>query len=215
MNKTYEKLQIVQRDLKAPKTQYNSFGKYNYRSCEDILEGLKKPLAEVQASVVLSDEIVQVGERYYIKATATFCDTESGEQIDAVGWAREAENKKGMDDAQVTGTTSSYARKYALNGLFAIDDAKDADTDEYNRTKTPQKQAKAKNGTIGKDGARKMLSEIRDDCGMKDIADAAFMQVVREYGVTDPGDVKASAVPEFRKRVIGVINATLDASLGN
>ena len=124
----YEKLTYVQSKLKAPKNQYNSFGKYNYRSCEDILEGLKPLLTEVKAIVTLSDNIIQIGDRYYLQSTATFVDSESSEKITTSSLAREDESKKGMDLAQVTGSVSSYARKYALNGLFAIDDTKDSDS---------------------------------------------------------------------------------------
>ena len=124
----HEKLLSVQSKLKAPKNQFNSFGKYKYRSCEDILEGLKPILAENKASVILSDNIVQIGDRYYLQATATFIDVESGERLEVKALAREDETKKGMDLAQVTGSVSSYARKYALNGLFAIDDTKDSDS---------------------------------------------------------------------------------------
>lgn len=124
----HEKLLSVQAELKAPKNQYNSFGKYNYRSCEDILEAVKPICKAHKALVFLSDEIVNLGERYYIKATATFVDVENGEKICSVAYAREEETKKGMDGSQVTGASSSYARKYALNGLFDIDDTKDSDT---------------------------------------------------------------------------------------
>lgn len=123
----YEKLLQIQSKLKVPKGQYNEFGKYKYRSCEDILEALKPLLAEVKATVTLSDEIVQVGERIYIKATASFIDIEDKQTITTTAYAREEETKKGMDGSQITGASSSYARKYALNGLFAIDDNKDSD----------------------------------------------------------------------------------------
>lgn len=124
----YEKLLKVQTMLKAPKSQYNAFGKYNYRNCEDILEAVKPICKEVNAVVYLSDEIELIGERYYVRATARFIDPESGEGVYAVAYAREEETKKGMDGSQVTGASSSYARKYALNGLFDIDDTKDSDT---------------------------------------------------------------------------------------
>ena len=124
----YEKLMTVQTKLRAPKGQYNSFGRYSYRSCEDILEALKPLLAEVGAIVNVSDEIKLIGNRFYVEATASFIDVETGERMIAKASAREAETKKGMDDCQVTGSVSSYARKYALNGLFAIDDNKDADS---------------------------------------------------------------------------------------
>lgn len=132
----YEKLMQVQSELKAPKNQYNSFGKYNYRSCEDILEGVKPLLKKVKATLTISDEIVQVADRIYVKAIATFTDIEDGSTITNSAYAREATDKKGMDESQVTGATSSYARKYCLNGLLCIDDTKDADTDENKNEKT-------------------------------------------------------------------------------
>lgn len=122
-----EKLAAVQKVLKAPKNQYNSFGKYSYRSCEDILEAAKPLCIENGLILTISDDIVAVGERYYIKATAAVTDVQDGEKVECSGIAREAEERKGMDSSQVTGSTSSYARKYALNGLFSIDDTKDAD----------------------------------------------------------------------------------------
>ena len=128
MGNVYLKLVEVQNKLKAPKNQFNKFGNYAYRNCEDILEALKPILSEVKAVVNISDEVVLVGERYYIKATVKFIDAETGEVVEASAMAREEENKKGMDSSQLTGSTSSYARKYALNGLFAIDDTKDSDT---------------------------------------------------------------------------------------
>ncbi|HEK4769237.1 TPA: ERF family protein, partial [Clostridioides difficile] len=121
------KLVNIQSTLKAPKSQFNSFGKYNYRSCEDILEGLKPILKEEKALVILDDNIVQIGNRFYVEATATLIDAETGEKVSTKALAREDETKKGMDLAQVTGSVSSYARKYALNGLFCIDDTKDSD----------------------------------------------------------------------------------------
>ena len=146
----YEKLMTVQTKLRAPKGQYNSFGKYSYRSCEDILEALKPLLAEVGAIINITDEIKVIGDnfetmevedkktgeksvrlvgrRFYIEATAMFIDVETGDSIVARALAREDEAKKGMDLAQVTGSVSSYARKYALNGLFAIDDNRDPDS---------------------------------------------------------------------------------------
>ena len=124
----YEKLLLVQSKLKAPKGQYNNFGRYSYRSCEDILEALKPLLVEAKAIVNVSDEVKLIGDRYYVEATAMFLDVETGDSVVARALAREDETKKGMDLAQVTGSVSSYARKYALNGLFAIDDNKDPDS---------------------------------------------------------------------------------------
>ena len=124
-----EKLLSVQTKLKAPKSQYNAFGKYNYRNCEDILEAVKPLCKEVNALVYLTDDIVLIGERYYVKATAYFVNADEFERpITVTAYAREEETKKGMDGSQVTGASSSYARKYALNGLFDIDDTKDSDT---------------------------------------------------------------------------------------
>lgn len=126
-----EKLVNIQTELKAPKGQYNSFGKYNYRSLEDITEAIKPLLKKYNMTLVISDEIVLIGDRYYVKATATITDEESKESVTVSAFAREQESQSGMQSAQLTGATSSYARKYALNGLFALDDNKDADTDEY------------------------------------------------------------------------------------
>lgn len=123
----YEKLLKIQSELKAPKGQYNAFGKYKYRSCEDILESVKPLLDKHKATVFITDEIEVIGERYYCKANVHFIDCESNEGIIVSAYAREEESKKGMDGSQVTGASSSYARKYALNGLFAIDDTKDSD----------------------------------------------------------------------------------------
>ena len=123
----YEKLIAIQSELKAPKSQYNNFGKYAYRNCEDILEALKPLLKEHKSTIYIADEIVTVLDRFYIKATVTFIDAETGDKIINTAYAREEESKKGMDGSQVTGASSSYARKYALNGMFAIDDTKDSD----------------------------------------------------------------------------------------
>ena len=136
-----ESLVAIQSKLKAPKSQFNSFGKYNYRSAEDILEAVKPLLAEQGVVLNMTDTIVLIGARYYLKSVAKVIKGE--EEIFSEGYAREDENKKGMDGAQVTGTSSSYARKYALNGLFLIDDTKDVDTDEYaKQQQAAPKQAK-------------------------------------------------------------------------
>jgi hypothetical protein len=122
-----EKLLKIQSELKAPKGQYNSFGKYKYRSCENILEAVKPLLKKQNMTLILVDELQQIGERYYIKATATIIDIETSEKLNISAFAREEETKKGMDGSQITGASSSYARKYALNGLFLIDDNADSD----------------------------------------------------------------------------------------
>ena len=144
----------IQNELKAPKSQFNSFGKYNYRNVEDILEAVKPLLLENSCKLTLTDEMVEVGGRVYVKATATFIDMNSTSQqnykTEVSSFAREAEDKKGMDSAQVTGSTSSYARKYALNGLFLIDDTKDSDftnqtTKENKNTNQPPRQEAQRN----------------------------------------------------------------------
>lgn len=145
----YEKLMRVQSTVSVPKNRENSFGHYSYRSAEDICEGVKPVLKEVGATIVLSDTIENVGDRYYVKATATFTDTESGESIQNSAFARESADKKGTDEAQISGAASSYARKYCLNGLLLLDDNKDADTDENRiereaRSKGSEKKSETK-----------------------------------------------------------------------
>lgn len=133
-----EKVVAIQSELKAPKGQYNSFGKYNYRSCEDILEGVKPLLAKHGLVLTIQDSIELIGDRFYVKATSTI--TDGKEQLSTSAYARESLDKKGMDASQVTGATSSYARKYALNGLLAIDDTKDADTMDNSKKPVQQTQ---------------------------------------------------------------------------
>ena len=126
-----EKLSRIQTTLKAPKNLYNKFGKYKYRNAEGICEAVKPYLEQNKCYMVLKDDMLELGRRFYIRATATLYDTESDDCIKATAFAREAESKKGMDESQITGAASSYARKYALNGLFLLDDTKDADSNEY------------------------------------------------------------------------------------
>lgn len=129
----------LQNELKSPKNQFNNFGKYRYRSAEDILESVKPLNQKYGVLLNIKDDIVLIGERYYIKAIATILDCENpSEKIEVTALARESSTKKGQDDSQITGTASSYARKYALNGLYLIDDTKDADTDEYQKQSTNQ-----------------------------------------------------------------------------
>lgn len=145
----------IQSELKAPKGQYNKFGGFNYRSCEDILEAVKPLLKERGLVLLITDDIVQIGERYYVRATVTIYDSE-GSYISNSALAREDANKGKMDGSQMTGSASSYARKYALNGLFCIDDTKDADTDEY----TKAQEAKGKKPTANSQ-APAFTDEIR------------------------------------------------------
>ena len=188
----YGKLSAIQVELKAPKGQYNSFGRYSYRSCEDIMEAVKPLLDKHKVALVVKDDIVLVGDRYYVKATATLYDSEAmdisnykqmladtNEQVATIdnmsisssAYAREGENKKGMDDSQLTGATSSYARKYALNGLFAIDDVKDSDaTNTHGKEKVVVKQGTDGFGTISKgisDAQFKRLMAIANKAGIK------------------------------------------------
>jgi hypothetical protein len=140
-------LAAIQAELKAPKGNFNSFGKYKYRSCEDIVEAVKPLLADHRCHLILTDDVVAVLDRVYVKATATiYKDTEIIGQ--ATAFARESLDKKGMDDSQITGTASSYARKYALNGLLAIDDTKDADTDEHTSQRNKPVKAAKPDGLI-------------------------------------------------------------------
>lgn len=146
----YEKLAAVQQELKAPKDKKNTFAGYSYRSAEGILEAVKPILSKNKVTIVLSDEIVEIGGRIYVKAKAQFLEFENKTNdtvrfIEVTAYAREAETKKGLDDSQITGTASSYARKYALNGLLLIDDTKDADTDEYQKQTTDPKKMDAAN----------------------------------------------------------------------
>ena len=163
MKEFLKRVSEVQQKLKAPKGQYNSFGGYNYRSCEDILEAVKPICAERSMLLNLSDEIVNVGERYYIKATAKLYDLESDAVISSTALAREAQTKKGMDDSQITGTASSYARKYALNGLFNIDDTKDADTDEYRKNSQKAETAKAESPIMCPKCGKEVKSQKKRD----------------------------------------------------
>jgi len=186
-----EKLTRIQTELKAPKKQYNSFGKYNYRSCEDILDALKPLLDRYNASVIISDDIVLVGARFYVKATATFIDNETGQQKSATAFAREPETKKGMDESQITGTASSYARKYCLNGLFLIDDTKDADTDENRNEREGRQQKQPKQQKSQKPQEKEFdpnevsekqakLNAVRSLCKQGKISEQAIINVFRQ-----------------------------------
>lgn len=174
----------IQHKLKAPKGQYNSFGKYNYRSCEDILEGVKPLLKEHNLVLLIDDEIVQIGERYYVKATAKI--TDGREIVSATAYAREPDTKKGVDESQITGATSSYARKYALNALLCIDDTKDADTMDNSKKPAQQTQetvynwqtlkARATQGGISEDDLKHYLKETLKVNESKDMTQELYQQ---------------------------------------
>ena len=154
-----EKLMRIQTQIKAPKNLYNSFGKYNYRNAEGICEAVKPFLEKENVSLILVDDMVAIGNRYYLKATARLLDNENNENIEVSAFAREPEQKKGMDESQITGTASSYARKYALNGLFLLDDTKDADTDEYHN-QTAYQQANENKTTVTSEQVGKLKLEM-------------------------------------------------------
>lgn len=169
MSELYKKVQEIQTHLKVPKNLYNSFGKYKYRNAEGICEAVKPLLAEHGLILTLSDEIVAVGERYYVKATATIC-SDANEKLSVSAFARESFDKKGMDDCQITGAASSYARKYALNGLFLLDDTKDADTDEYKQIGLVSEKQLEKLKQLCKEAGREE-SYIAKSMGVKTLAE--------------------------------------------
>ena len=189
----YEKLLNIQNELKAPKGQYNSFGKYKYRSCEDILEAVKPLCFKHKATLVLFDNIIQSGDRFYIQAIAQLIDIENGEKIEGKALARESQEKKGMDDSQITGTASSYARKYALNGLFNIDDTKDADTDEYKIQEDNDKKID-----------KKMIEALNMAIKNNNISDEIVELVLSGYGYSSTSEIKIkdymSIVQDFKSK---------------
>ena len=177
-----QKLINIQKRLKAPKGNFNSFGKYKYRSCEDILEAVKPLLAEEGCTLTLSDEVVLIGDRFYIKATACLFDGTDVQIVTAL--AREEDTKKGMDGSQITGTASSYARKYALNGLFLIDDTKDADTDEYAKTTKGKSQPKAE--PVEDESWKTELATDLEKKTFKDMCELLgvdYRQILKQVGV--------------------------------
>lgn len=208
----FEKLLAIQQELKAPKGQYNSFGKYNYRSCEDILEAVKPICAKYNAVLTVSDELVYMGNRYYIKATATIVDAENPdmkiidiegevknriqESITNTAYAREEETKKGMDGSQITGTASSYARKYALNGLFCIDDTKDADTDEFKKQEQKAKE-------MGIKEIKKLAEKYAKM--KKGKSDELLNYYINKYNVDELADLTQAQVEEIMQTLTTLI----------
>lgn len=192
----YQKLLDVQNELHAPKSQRNNFGNYNYRSCEDIVEAVKPLCKQHGLLLFISDELKLIGERYYIEAKATVIDVETEKEIFVTALARESETKRGMDDSQITGSTSSYARKYALNGLFAIDDTKDADTDE--QAKQAQNNTKTNNKTLS-DAQVKRLYAIASS---KNISkDDVLKSVKKDYKHSDPKELTKKQYDELCGRL--------------
>lgn len=188
-----EKLMNIQSELKAPKNQRNDFGKYNYRSCEDILEAVKPLLAKYKTTMIINDEIIMVGERIYVKATAKICDIEGGRTISNSAYAREEDTKKGMDGSQITGASSSYARKYALNGLFLIDDTKDSD---------------ATNETVREEKKKKITAEQKKE--IKELFDDKLMATMLDYiktkfkatSIEDLTEAQAKDIIDHRKKTL-------------
>lgn len=178
----YEKLLKCQLQLKAPKSQFNSFGKYKYRNCEDILESLKPLLNEYGCLVLIHDNIECINERYYIKAVVKFVDVETGESLETSAYARESEVKSGMDSSQITGASSSYARKYALNGMFLIDDTKDMDS-----------QNNGKDSKISKTQALELTTKFKEVYGDKAI------DKLKELGYPKSTEIPASKFDEIMK----------------
>ena len=196
----YEKLSNIQNELKCNKNQFNKFGGYKYRSCEDILEAVKPICKKYKTVLVLSDTLVNIGERYYIQATARLTDIEANKEsedtcISNTAYAREEENKKGMDGSQITGTASSYARKYALNGLFNIDDTKDADTDEFT------KQQQIDNEKVIDKTKVQALNKSIENAGIKD---EVVELILSQYGYTSTSEIKIkdfnSIVEDFKSK---------------
>lgn len=191
----YEKLTFVQSELKAPKGQYNTFGKYNYRSCEDILEGLKPLLLKYKLAMFLTDEIIDKNNRFYVKSTIKLINIEKTEEFITVdSYAREEENKKGMDGSQVTGASSSYSRKYALNGLFAIDDTKDSDftsglnkeenKSENKSTVKKEEDKTTENNYISENQIKRMFVLA------KGLTKEKVLEIIKKYGYESSKNIK-------------------------
>ena len=198
-NKIHEKLITVQKNLVAPKSNYNNFGKYKYRSAEDILEAVKPLNAENGLLLTISDEPLLIGDWHYIKATASI--TDGNESVTVTAYARESVEKKGMDHSQITGTASSYARKYALNGLYLIDDTKDADTDEYrnqgNKAPASKSASQAEIGNLKKEiiAFSKLMTEQGKDVKPE--------QVEQTLNITDYAKLNSEDVKEAVNKLKG------------
>ena len=191
----YKKLMNIQSKLKAPKNQYNSFGKYHYRSCEDILEGLKPILKEEGATLIMSDNVVQVGDRYYIESTAKLIDIETGDMIETKAMAREEENLKGQSSAQVSGSTSSYSRKYCLNALFCIDDTEDSDA---TNTHGQGSEQAPKQNTITEKQRNFLLVKAKEN----NYTEAQILQVIKkEFNLNSIMDMNKTQFDNILNRV--------------
>ena len=187
------KLMNIQQKLKAPKGQYNDYGKYYYRSCEDILEAVKPHLEEEKVILLVTDNILEVSGRFYVEATAKLVDIESGETICNTAYAREEETKKGMDASQITGSCSSYARKYAMNGLFLIDDNRDADTrDNTEKKADPKPEDKISEGEV---------SSLIKKCEKEKISVAKVCELYKVKSLTNLTPKQYSNIQKFWEKV--------------
>lgn len=201
-----EKLKNIQVNIKAPKNLYNSFGKYKYRNAEGICEAVKPFLDKEGCTLTLQDDIIEVGGRVYVKATATIRDCETGETEHVSAFAREALEKKGMDDSQITGTASSYARKYALNGLFLLDDTKDADSDEY------ANQTKAKAEKVDKEDEWEKLKKQKIDevkvkalkarCAGDNVPEELILKLYKVKSLEEITEEKFRNINDFWERIL-------------
>jgi len=207
MSKLNEKLLSAQYELKAPKGQFNSFGKYKYRSSEDILEAVKPINNKFGFTLTLSDKPVLVGDWHYIEATATITDED--EQISVTAYARESQTKKGMDDSQITGTASSYARKYALNGLYLIDDTKDADTDEHKQqANKPESEPKQKVASAAQ--IKQFKDALHEYATVTGNDDAAGIGKIEAWGLGQVGVENFKDIPETKiTPVIATVKARI------
>lgn len=186
----YKQLRSVQAELKAPKSQYNAFGKYKYRNAEDILEAVKPLCVKHGITLTVSDEVILMGDRFYVKAEVIVVN-DSGEMVNTIGYAREEENKKGMDGSQVTGASSSYARKYALNGMFCIDDTKDSDSTNDHGKSAPASKSSSKPSPKAEGEKTTLDKAIEYMKGEKD-RQKAYETVMKHYG--EEFDEKAIAI---------------------
>ncbi|HFI0342920.1 TPA: ERF family protein [Streptococcus suis] len=216
-----KKLLQIQRDLKAPKGQYNNFGKYSYRNAEDIMEALKPLLVDNNTVCYCEDDYIEhIGERYYLVATIVFADVESDDFITVKARAREEENKKGMEGSQITGSASSYARKYALSGLFLIDDNKDSDSDEYHKQNNqPKQKQQAKqaqqatsDGLINQEQYTELVGWVRNLAQtINSTYDDVEAQLLKHYQIQDFHQVPAN----FFDNVIGLVKAKTEKNKQN
>lgn len=207
----HEKLKEIQTMLKAPKNLYNSYGGFSYRNAEGIYEAVKPLLNQLNMTLIINDSVQNVGTKNYIKATAYLTDCETGEQLSACALAREAESKKGMDDSQITGTASSYARKYALNGLFLLDDTKDEDSDECRKYKENKSKAESEpvqtTQAVFKPATAQQIHKINEYimayAGMCEGASEGdiWNTLKKKYGFTKQSDISKELADQITKQV--------------